>query len=31
MRSLLKEIPILVANESSTFKHFEIHRFCALY
>ena len=28
---LWKEIPILVAHESSTFKHFEVHRFCALY
>ena len=28
---LLKEIPMLVAHENSTFQHFEIHRFCALY
>ena len=28
---LWKEISILVAHESSTFKHCEIHRFCALY
>ena len=25
------EIPILVAHENSTFQHFEIHRYCALY
>ena len=28
---LLMEIPILVAHENSTFQHFEIHRYCALY
>ena len=28
---LYKEIPNLVAHENSTFQHFEINRFCAIY